>query len=817
MASLYSRGSREKLRAMSAQGGPRMMSGRVQPGSLGTVVAYEPERPQSQPFRREVSGRQIERGSPSAKMMLNEFELEQLEKTSRAATPAVGTRAATPAAGSTVGNLSPSRAPSRASTSRAPSRASTSASALPPSASQPSLLGNFVAALAQRRYTDAAGLDLFTAGTPLLRFEEMQASAIVRATGGHSGSQFSLADASGLRISKRRPPTAGPHWRDPAADAVNGANGSPQHKSGGSALGATVPSNRSEAVRLNALLDSLLLEGRGWEQECEAHDAAFAEAALQVASHCAERGELLNRIRKFNKLVLRSEREARDAAKNAREEANEAIERATAGDERVKKAELELRVANQKLDALRTGMVRLKMLRAIHGRKLSASETARGELQREVDRLKAKMEDMAMAAQRERESRKFTVGGLGPSFDRGGGEDGGGGDGGGGGRGGGGGSRRSLVGGGGGGGGRPHACGSDGGAAPPDGGEGRRDRATAWRARRDGFKLRASDQEVNALMSGITTSAARTRTHLQQSSNYAASMEKRAEDIQGQMLGMSSQLGQVQGDAERTAHMLGESQSEQQFIQGDNENMREEIIKLKARSNGRVRRSRSQRAERRALATRNAEEEEEVEAEEAAVVVMAAAAAAEAVAAAARREEEEEMETEMAARMMAMVVVVAAAERRASARRAARSRRVAAATVMTREAARGGGERRAAVEATPTVITVTAAMAVRRMRVLWRVISAALRSRRISAAAVAVVEATTMTTAAVESAEEAAARRLLRGAAPAAAQTAAQKGSAPRMVRSFACASRSRESGSSRRSRERRRCPSGCASSSRER
>ena len=315
------------------------------------------------------------------------------------------------------------------------------ASALPPSASQPSLLGNFNRPLSRSAtYTDAAGLDLFTAGTPLLRFEEMQASAIVRATGGHSGSQFSLADASGLRISKRRPPTAGPHWRDPAADAVNGANGSPQHKSGGSALGATVPSNRSEAVRLNALLDSLLLEGRGWEQECEAHDAAFAEAALQVASHCAERGELLNRIRKFNTLVLRSEREARDAAKNAREEANEAIERATAGDERVKKAELELRVANQKLDALRTGMVRLKMLRAIHGRKLSASETARGELQREVDRLKAKMEDMAMAAQRERESRKF-VGGMSPSFD-GGGEDGGGGDGGGGGRGGGGGSRR---------------------------------------------------------------------------------------------------------------------------------------------------------------------------------------------------------------------------------------------------------------------------------------------------------------------------------------------------------------------------------------
>ena len=60
----------------------------------------------------------------------------------------------------------------------------------------------------------------------------------------------------------------------------------------------------------------------GWEQQCEAYDSTFAEAALQVAGHCSERGALLHRIRKFYKVVVRSEREAREIARKAREEAH---------------------------------------------------------------------------------------------------------------------------------------------------------------------------------------------------------------------------------------------------------------------------------------------------------------------------------------------------------------------------------------------------------------------------------------------------------------------------------------------------------------
>ena len=63
-------------------------------------------------------------------------------------------------------------------------------------------------------------------------------------------------------------------------------------------LAPFVPSNRSEAIRLGKLLDTLLeAETGGWEDQCDAYDSTFAEAALQVANHCAERGELLQRIR----------------------------------------------------------------------------------------------------------------------------------------------------------------------------------------------------------------------------------------------------------------------------------------------------------------------------------------------------------------------------------------------------------------------------------------------------------------------------------------------------------------------------------------
>ena len=56
------------------------------------------------------------------------------------------------------------------------------------------------------------------------------------------------------------------------------------------------------------------------------------------------------------------------------------------------KLDTELRFL-QKLDALRAGVVRLKLLRAIHGRKLLAAELQNGELQREIERLRAASQD----------------------------------------------------------------------------------------------------------------------------------------------------------------------------------------------------------------------------------------------------------------------------------------------------------------------------------------------------------------------------------------------------------------------------------------
>ena len=46
------------------------------------------------------------------------------------------------------------------------------------------------------------------------------------------------------------------------------------------------------------------------------HDAALAELVLQVGVHCAERGQLLQRIRKFFGSALRWSRNG-DAAKQA--------------------------------------------------------------------------------------------------------------------------------------------------------------------------------------------------------------------------------------------------------------------------------------------------------------------------------------------------------------------------------------------------------------------------------------------------------------------------------------------------------------------
>ena len=197
-------------------------------------------------------------------------------------------------------------------------------------------------------------------GTPLLSYEQLRSQAMERARDGSVPQvAFSLSDASGLRVTKRRNVAVDGHKRT----------------LGSQALEPSVPSNRSEAVRLLALLESLLsAQPGGWEKQCEIHDQVFAEVVLQVANHCVERGELLQRLRKFLQLVTRMERDSREEASNMREEARAARAALEVQEEKCKALEGELDAAKEKLDMLRAGMVRLKMLGAIHGRKLKTSE-----------------------------------------------------------------------------------------------------------------------------------------------------------------------------------------------------------------------------------------------------------------------------------------------------------------------------------------------------------------------------------------------------------------------------------------------------------
>ena len=250
-------------------------------------------------------------------------------------------------------------------------------------------------------------------GAPLLDPADMQANALERMLSAAGAKPlYHLSDASGLRISKRRPHTQSlgsvvqldmqtkmqlqqpPQHMQKRAVALPSST-APAAGQGGSKIPVTTPSNRSEAVRLSVLLDTLLkTDAGGWDEQCHVYDSTFAEAILQVANHCIERGALLQRIRKFFQIVMRSEREAREAARKAREEANAAKEREREQRERADKLEAELASMQLKLDALRASMVRLKMLRAIHGRKLLNAEAKITDLEAEIERLKALLAEM---------------------------------------------------------------------------------------------------------------------------------------------------------------------------------------------------------------------------------------------------------------------------------------------------------------------------------------------------------------------------------------------------------------------------------------
>ena len=486
----------------------RLTDVRVLPG--GEVVAVEkPRQGSAQPFRREASALRREVGS--VKHLLRDFEIERLRDD-----PTQG-------AGSSYRGFTDA-----ASTSQSFAPLSTSAS-----------LGN-----------------LTSHGSPVIGYEELQAGAFANFPL-RASSPYSLNEASGLRITKRRPPSRGALALSASIPAK-----------GGTPMGTSVPSNRSEAIRLGVLLDTLLeIESGGWEQQCDAYDSAFAEAALQVANHCVERGELLQRIRKFYRVVVREERDAREAARRARAEAHDAHRAEREAAERAKRLEAELSLANQKLEALRAGMVRLKMLRAIHMKKLGHAEVTINDLQREIDRLREAAAEAEESAGRERDAQQLIKRGSGPGGS-------------------------SEAGGAGGGAPRMARRGSTSGV---DMLAAQMEALRAALAEKDAqlahyksetinaqAELRASDQEVNALMAGISSSATTTRNLHQSSSAVARQAQNNASSIQGQMVGMSSELGQLQGDTERQQHLLDQSEQDTQRLDIENDTLRQENLKLKA-------------------------------------------------------------------------------------------------------------------------------------------------------------------------------------------------------------------------------------------
>ena len=283
--------SRDKLRVLvgmqdTASSSSHFPATRLLPG--GEIVAVE-ERRRSTPFRREASALRPEKGN--SKTILEEFERERL----RTGTPALDATRSTFHTDATGPISSPGIPPRSASS----------------------------AALMSGRWS------------PLMGIDGAQSGVIERGAGNwHSWSQYSLADAPGLRITKRRPQTSGNVQLMPPTTAAHQGN------KGHTALGVEVPSNRSEAIRLNRLLDTLLeVEAGGWEEQCNAYDSTFAEATLQVANHCVERGELLQRIRKFYRLVVRAERDAREIARKAREDAHDARARESDATQRMQQLE----------------------------------------------------------------------------------------------------------------------------------------------------------------------------------------------------------------------------------------------------------------------------------------------------------------------------------------------------------------------------------------------------------------------------------------------------------------------------------------------
>ncbi|KAL1526254.1 hypothetical protein AB1Y20_014974 [Prymnesium parvum] len=107
-----------------------------------------------------------------------------------------------------------------------------------------------------------------------------------------------LSDSPGHGVLSPRPSSASPSPRLSAISRPStSAPASPKHSFAGAA-----PSNRSEAAALSWRLEEKLRQSReamSWRAEAEAYASTWEELVRQVSVHCAERGALLDRVRRF--------------------------------------------------------------------------------------------------------------------------------------------------------------------------------------------------------------------------------------------------------------------------------------------------------------------------------------------------------------------------------------------------------------------------------------------------------------------------------------------------------------------------------------
>ena len=145
-------------------------------------------------------------------------------------------------------------------------------------------------------------------------------------------------------------------------------------------LPALTPSNRSEAIRLHELLDSLLQAERGgWAHLCESTIRRSASSFCRWA-RTAPSAASSSRIRKFYQIAIKSERESRQATSTARDELR------ILGPFQQGSTELDkdLTLAREKIDGFRAEMLRMKMLKAVHEKQLNEAELRRKDLERDL-------------------------------------------------------------------------------------------------------------------------------------------------------------------------------------------------------------------------------------------------------------------------------------------------------------------------------------------------------------------------------------------------------------------------------------------------